>query len=249
MRLLNVVLTAAIVMFGLVGAAALDGTAAGAQERSTRQTFETREITGSGATPERTTRTPTPEQSTGDARANNGCPGARVIGTTGPTERDLIIGPFNVTGEKFRLTYETTDADNTGVPFFDVTVLDEQRSEVGGQVIFDEGIVRETVVASPGRFTIEARAEDLKYKITGEDCTGTGSGGNGRQPVPINPVPEDQYRSEVDPPEEDDVIDNTVSDRPLPDTGGAPLLGPAVFAFICISAGFVLLRPVIRRNT
>jgi hypothetical protein len=129
-----------------------------------------------------------------------------------------------------------------------VTVLDEARDEVGGQVIFDEGIVREIVVASPGRFTIEARVEDLKYKITGEDCTGTGSGGGGRQPVPTDPVPEDQYRSDVDPPEEDDVIDDTISDRPLPDTGGAPLLGLAVFAFICVSAGFVLLRPVIRRN-
>ncbi|CAN5865236.1 hypothetical protein BH18ACT11_BH18ACT11_26490 [soil metagenome] len=248
MRLLNIVLTAAIVMFGLAGAAAFDGTAAGAQEKSTRQTFETREITGSGATPERATRTPTPEQSTRDAKANNGCPGARVIGTVGPTEKDLIIGPFSITGEKFRLTYETTDADNTGVPFFDVTVLDEARKEVGGQVIFDEGIVRETVVASPGRFTIEARAEDLKYKITAEDCTGTGSGGDGRQPIPTDPVPQDQYKSDVDPPE-DDVIDNTVSDEPLPDTGGIPLLGPAVFGFIFVSAGFVLLRPVIRRNT
>ncbi|MBA2712767.1 MAG: hypothetical protein H0U55_04320 [Rubrobacteraceae bacterium] len=248
MRLLNMVLTAAIVMFGLVGVAAFDGTAAGAQEEPTRQTFETREITGSGATPERATRTPTSEQSTRDAKANTGCPGARVIGTVGPTDKDLIIGPFNVTGEKFRLTYETTDADNSGVPFFDVTVLDEQRNEVGGRVIFDEGIVREFVVASPGTFTIEARAEDLKYAITGEDCTGTGSGGDGRQPVPINPVPEDQYRSDVDPPDED-IIDNTVSDEPLPNTGGVPLLGPTVFAFICVSAGFVLLRPVIRRNS
>lgn len=248
MRLLNMVLTAAIVMFGLVGAAAFDGTAAGAQEDPSRQTFETREITGSGATPERATRTPTSEQSTRDVQANTGCPGARVVGTVGPTERDLVIGPFNITGERFRLTYETTDADNSGVPFFDVTVLDEARNEVGGQVIFDEGIVREIVVASPGRFTIEARAEDLKYKITAEDCTGRGSGGDGRQPVPTDPVPEDQYRSDVDPPE-DDIIDNTVSDEPLPNTGGVPLLGLAVFGFICVSAGFVLLRPVIRRNT
>lgn len=248
MRLLHIALTAAIVMFALVGAAAFDGTAAGAQEESTRQTFETREIIGSDAAPESATRTPTSEQGTGDVQANNGCPGAEIVGTVGPTERDLIIGPFSITGEKFRLTYETTDADNSGVPFFDVTVLDEARDEVGGQVIFDEGIVREIVVASPGRFIIEARVEDLKYKITGEDCTGTGSGGGGRQPVPTDPVPEDQYRSDVDPPEEDDVIDDTISDRPLPDTGGAPLLGLAVFAFICVSAGFVLLRPVIRRN-
>lgn len=248
MRLLNIVLTAAIVVLGLVGAAAFDGMAAGAQEKPTRQMFESREITGSGATPENTTRTPTSEQSTRDVQASTRCPGAKVVGTVGPTEEDLIIGPFSITGESFRLTYETTDADNSGVPFFDVTVLDEARNEVGGQVIFDEGIVREIVVGSPGRFTIEARAEDLKYKITAEDCTGSDSGGDGRQPIPTDPVPEDQYKSDVDPPK-DDVIDNTVSDRPLPDTGGAPLLGLTVFGLICVSAGFVLLRPVIRRNT
>lgn len=257
MRLLSVFVTAAIVMFGLVGMAAVDGAAA--QEESASQTFESREITGQGTTP-----TPTSEQSTRDVQASTDCPGAEVIGTTGPTDRDVIIGPFSVTGDEFRLTYETTDADESGVPFFDVTVLDEARNEVGGLVIFDEGIEREIVRASPGSFTIEARAEDLKYTITGEDCTGrdnpgppgppSGDSGDGRQPVPTNPVPEDQYKSDVDPPNEhvidprDDVIDNTVSKKPLPNTGGLPLLGLAVFGLICVSAGFALLRPVIRRN-
>jgi hypothetical protein len=240
MRLLSVFVTAAIVMFGLVGMAAVDGAAA--QEDSASQTFESREITGQVTTP-----TPTSEQSTRDVQASTDCPGAEVIGTTGPTDEDVIIGPFVVTGDKFRLTYETTDADESGLPFFDVTVLDEARNEVGGRVIFDEGIEREIVGASPGSFTIEARAEDLKYTITGEDCTGRDSGGDGRQPVPINPVPVGQYKSDVDPPK-DDVIDNTVSKKPLPNTGGVPLLGLTVFGFICVSAAFALLRPIIRRN-
>ena len=240
MRLLSVFVTAAVVMLGLV--AALVNTAV-AQEQPTRQTFETRELTGPEAAPENTT--PTEEQS--DAQASTPCPGARVVGTVGPTEKGLLIGPFRITGKSFHLTYETTDADPSGLPFFDVTVLDAAGKEVGGQVIFDEGTVSEIVRSGPGNFTIEARAEDLKYKITAEDCTGTGSGGDGRQRVPTDPVPEDQYEADVDPPE-DDVIDNTVSDEPLPDTGGIPLLGLTVFAFICVSAGFVLLRPVIRRN-
>ncbi len=247
MRLLNIVLTAAIVVLGLVGAAAFDGTAAGAQEKSTRQTFETREITGS----ESTTRTPpTPEQSARGVQANAACPGAVLIDSVGPTEEDLVTRrPFLITGESFRLTYETTDADESGLPFFDVTVLDEAGKEVGGRVIFEEGIQREIVRASPGRFDFETTAEDLKYKLTIEDCTGKGNPPSGNQPVPTDPIPDDQYRRDVDPPNEDDVIDDTISDRPLPDTGGAPLLGLAVFAFICVSAGFVLLRPVIRRNT
>jgi len=240
MRLLSVSVTAAIMTFGLVGAAV-------AQEQPARQTFETREIPGQEAAPENTT--PTPEQA--DDQAGAACPGARVIDTVGPTERGLIIGPFSVTGDSFRLTYETTDADQSGFPFFDVTVLDAAGKEVGGQVIFEEGVVTEVVRASPGRFTIEARSEDLKYEITVEDCTGgpnppNGPGGNNGQPNPTNPS-DDQYDNGTDNP--DDVVDNTTSDRPLPDTGGVPLLGLGVFGSICVFAAFALLGPVIRRNS
>jgi hypothetical protein len=245
---------------GLVGVAALGGTAAVAQEESTRQTFETREMTGPEATtPENATRTPTSEQGAENMQAGTECSGAVVVGTVGPTDEDLVIGPFTITGEKVRLTYETTDADESGLPFFDVTVLDEAGNEVGGRVIFEEGTEVEIVRAVPGEFTIEARAEDLKYNLTTEDCTGRnnpgppnppsgGSGGGDGQPVPTDPIPEDQFRSDVDPPEED-VIDNTVSDKPLPNTGGVPLLGLATFGLICVFAAFALLRPATRRDS
>jgi hypothetical protein len=118
---------------GLVGMAALGGTAAVAQEESTRQTIETREMTGPEATtPENTIRTPTSEQSAENMQAGTECSGAVVVGTVGPTDEDVVIGPFTITGEKVRLTYETTDADESGLPFFDVTVLDEAGNEVGG---------------------------------------------------------------------------------------------------------------------
>jgi hypothetical protein len=239
MRLLSVFITAAVVSV----VAVLGATAAAAQ--SSGQTLETREKTG----PESTTRTPpTPEQSARDVQANTECPGAVLIGSVGPTDEDLVTRrPFLVTGESFRLTYETTDADESGLPFFDVTVLDEAGKEVGGRVIFEEGAQREIVRASPGRFGLETTAEDLKYKLTIEDCTGKGNRPPGNQHVPTDPIPEDQYRRDVDPPNED-VIDDTVSDRPLPATGGVPLLGPAAFGFICVSAGFLLLGPAIRRN-
>jgi hypothetical protein len=192
--------------------AAPNGTAAVAQEESTRQTFETREMTGpETTTPENTTRTPTSEQSAENMQAGTECSGPVVVGTVGPTDEDLVIGPFTITGEKVRLTYETTDADESGLPFFDVTVLDEAGNEVGGRVIFEEGTQVEIVRAVPGEFTIEARAEDLKYNLTAEDCTGRnnprppnppsgGSGGGDGQPVPTDPIAEDQYRSDVDPP-------------------------------------------------
>lgn len=242
MRLLSVSITAAIMTFGLVGTAV-------AQE--TGQAFETREVTG----PENTTGATTPQQTDGQASA--ACPGAVELGSVPPageppTDEDLRFGPFPVNGESFRLTYETSDADQSGLPFFDVTVLDAAGNEVGGQVIFDEGVVTEVVRASPGRFTIEARSEDLKYRITVEDCPGGPNpppddpgGGNG-QPNPTNPS-DDQYDNGTDNP--DDVVNNTVSDEPLPDTGGVPLLSLGFLGSICVFAAFALLGPVIRWDT
>jgi hypothetical protein len=251
MRLLSVLFVVAAVAL----VAALGAVAAAAQ--STGQTFETLATTGPESTLETTgpnsttpTPSPSPEQNAGDAQANTACPGAELIASVGPTDEDLITRqPFLITGESFRLTYETTDADESGLPFVDVTVLDEAGKEVGGRVIFEEGIQQEIVRASPGRFDFETTAEDLKYKLTIEDCTGKENPPSRNQPVPTAPNPDNQHRRDIDPPNEDNVIDDTVSDRPLPDTGGVPLLGLGVFGFICVGAGFLLLGPVIRRNT
>jgi hypothetical protein len=106
--------------------------------------------------PESTTRAPDPEQGAREGQANAECPGAVPIDTVGPTDKDLEIGPFTVTGDSFRMTYKTTNAD---------------------------------------------------------------------------------------------VIDDTISDEPLPNTGGVPLLGVGFFGFICIYAAFAVLRPVIRRDS
>jgi hypothetical protein len=255
MRLLSVFVAAAIMAFGLAGVAA-------AQEESTGQAFETREMTGPEKSP---TRPPTSGQNAGAVQASAECPGAVELGSIPPageppTDEDLETNrPIPITGESFRLTYETTDAEESGFPFLDVTVLDQAGNEVGGQVISEESTVREIVRASPGRFDFEVVAEDLKYRLTIEDCRGGndpgppspppgGSGGDDGQPVPTDPIPEDQYTRDVDPPNED-VIDDTISDEPLPNTGGVPLLGVGFFGFICIYAAVALLRPVIRRDS
>ena len=191
---------------------------------------------------------------------NTACPGAGPIDTVGPTEDDLVIGPFTVTGDSFRLTYETTNADESGLPLFDVTVLDEAGKEVGGRVIFDEVTQQEIVRASPGRFEIEAVADDLEYTLTVEDCRGDrsdtpdppsgGSGGDGGS------ASDDQYGNNGEQPGEpsseqpgEDVIDDTISEEPLPNTGGVPLFGVGFFGLLCVFAAFALLRPVIRRDS
>jgi hypothetical protein len=245
MRLVNVVFAAAVMMFVIAGVASLVGTAV-AQEQSTRQTLQTREVTRQEPVPENTAQAP--EQS--DDQANTACPGAVLIDSVGPTDKDLVTTrPFTITGESLRLTYETTDADESGLPFVDVTVLDQAGKEVGGQVIFDEGVVREIVRSGPGKFDFEITAEDLKYKLTIEDCTGNGNQPPDSQNVPTTPIPEDQYRRDVDPPNEDDVIDDTISDTPLPNTGGVPLLGLAVFGSIFTFGAFAVLGPVVRRDS
>ena len=245
MRLVNVVFTAAVMVCMLAGAAALVGSA-GAQERSTQQTLQTRDVTNPEPAPENTARAP--GQSGREVQANTECPGARVLGSVGPTKKDQVTTrPLPITGKSFRLTYEITDTVQSGVPFLDVTVLDQRGREVDSQVLFEEGVVRKVVREGPGRFDLQAIAEDLTYKLTIEDCAGTGNSSGGPN-VPTTPIPEDQYGRDVDPPNED-VIDDTISDQPLPNTGGVPLLGTAVFGSIFIFGAFAVLRPVVRRDS
>ena len=247
MRLVNVVFTAAVMICVLAGVDALVGKVAVAQEQSSRQILQTREVTNPEPAPQNTTQAP--EQSVRDAQANTECPGAKLLDSVGPTKKDLVTTrPFPITGNSFRLTFEITDTDQSGFPFLDVTVLDQAGKEVDSQVLFDEGVVRKVVRAGPGRFDFQAIAEDLKYKLTIEDCTGTGNPPDG-QNVPTTPIPEDQYRRDVDPPNEDEVIDDTISDQPLPNTGGVPLLGLAAFGSIFIFGAFAVLRPVVRRDS
>lgn len=228
--------------------AALGATAVAAQEQSAGQTFETREIADPEAPPENANRTPPSDQSASEVQADTACPGAVLLDSVGPTDQSLETRrPIPITGDSFRLTYETTNADQSGLPFLDVTVLDQAGKEVGGRVIFDEGVQREIVRASPGRFNITTTADDLEYTLTIEDCTGDGnpSGGPGGDG---GSAADDQYGNDGDPPDED-VIDETISDEPLPNTGGVPLLGLAAFGLIFTSVAFALLRPVIRRDS
>ena len=246
MRLVNVVFAAAVMICVLAGVDALVVKAAVAQEQPSRQVLQTREVTNPEPAPENTAQAP--EQSAREAQANTECPGAKLLDSVGPTKEDLVTtSPFPITGNSFRLTYEITDTDQSGFPFLDVTVLDQAGKEVDSQVLFDEGVVRKVVRAGPGRFDLQAIAEDLKYKLTIEDCTGGGNPAGG-QNVPTNPIPEDQYSRDVDPPDED-VIDDTISDQPLPNTGGVPLLGLAVFGSIFVFGAFAVLRPVVRRDS
>jgi hypothetical protein len=198
------------------------------------------------------------------------CPGAEEIDTVGPTDRDLLVGPFKIDGDKFRLTYKTTNLDDNGVPFLDVTVLDDDKDEVGGRVIRDQDTETETLTEAPGRFTLEIRAEDLRYEITIEDCTDENrfaakdqyddnlgiddNLGLGNDPGLVDepglgddPGLGTETGQDSNIPE--DVIVDTIPDRKaLPFTGGPPLFGFAIIGLACVGLGFAVLRSAIRHT-
>ena len=59
---------------------------------------------------------------------------------------------------------------------------------------------------------------------------------------------DDQYNDGGDVDNPKDVIDDTTSKKPLPNTGGVPLLGLAVGALALVGVGFSVLRNAIRRE-
>jgi hypothetical protein len=210
------------------------------------------------------------EESNPAAQQGGSCPGAERIGTIGPDKGDLIVQPFEVRGDKFRLTYKTTDLDERGEPFLDVSVLDEDKDEVGGRVIRDQGTEKEIVNKGPGKFSLEIVAQDLRYEITIEDCTGNdqsaandqyrgNTGVTDTNPgFAENPGPGDSPGSGSDPGLRTDaaqntdspqgVIAGTIPNRILPDTGGTPLFGLAGIALACVVVlNVAVLRRAIRR--
>ena len=84
--------------------------------------------------------------------------------------------------------------------------------------------------------------------VTG--CTGGDAAHESTTPEGATPT-EDQYGNndgggDVDNPK--DVIDDTTSKKPLPNTGGVPLVGLAVGALALAGVGFSILRASIRRD-
>jgi hypothetical protein len=210
------------------------------------------------------------EESDPAAKQGGQCQGAEEIGTVGPTGQSGRVGPFKIEGDKFRLTYKTMDLDNNGEPFLDVTVLDEDKDEVGGRVIRDQGTEKEIVNKGPGKFSLEIVAEDLRYEITVEDCTGNDQSaandqyadnlgitdnppgfaenlGLGDSLGPgSDPVLGTDAAQNTDIPQ--DVIADTIPNRILPDTGGTPLFGLAGIGLACVMVlNVAVLRRAIRR--
>jgi hypothetical protein len=188
---------------------------------------------------------------------SEGCANPREIATFTGQERRRTPA-FEVPTEVLRIRYfiePTTDAGG----FLAVDLLKEDNN------LFFDGFVTEVVngpsggsenilLDSPGRYFLEIDPFDVRYQIAVDACGGDAPPQQGGPGTPAG----DQYDDgggddgniddgggDVNNP--DDVIDNTKSKKPLPPTGGVPLLGLAVGALALAGVGFSVLRASIRR--
>ncbi len=158
------------------------------------------------------------------SQGEEGCANPQPIETFSGSENQRTA-PFNITGESFRILFETEPAgQDPFLPTVEVDVLNENGRPIGeGFLAFEGEDGAENILVGPGTFSLEIRADDASYELTVEDCAGAdesnGDEGNGD--------------GDVDDP--DDIVPGTGKDGPLPNTGGVPLLLGAV-SLACASA-------------
>ena len=194
---------------------------------------------------------------TGTASANRsdeGCSDPRSI-TTFTGSEDQVTDEFRVTGDRFRIGFDTTAIDD-GEPdeTLDLTVRNANGEVEDTISVSEAGSGSEIISAGPGRFSLEIEAGDVEYDVTVEDCTGGGGDGGGnriggttrarndnanrRQYDDDNRQYDDNRRNRVTTVEEQTVIIRTIPAKPLPPTGGLPVY---VMVGGSILAGAVLL--------
>jgi LPXTG-motif cell wall-anchored protein len=81
-------------------------------------------------------------------------------------------------------------------------------------------------------------------RVVGDSRDGGGDAGN----VDRNASIDDAKTNTGNAAARDGVISDTISDNPLPNTGGTSLLGPAVSGLAFIGVGFLFFRSAMRRN-
>jgi hypothetical protein len=82
-------------------------------------------------------------------------------------------------------------------------------------------------------------------RVVGDSGDGGGDAGNIDRGSSID----DAETNAGDVNSKDGVISDTISDNPVPNTGGMPLLGPVASGLAFIGVGLLLFRSAVRRNT
>lgn len=158
------------------------------------------------------------------------CPGANVVSTTAAAG-DAQTAPFEITGERFRVNI-TFPAGTPQSAFADVTVFNDANDDFVTSISQDGPGTKSSIVnAGPGEFFLDITASTGDdYVITVEDCVDA----NGA----VTNSPDDNG-------DKDDVIDDTIPNQTLSDTGG-PSFG-LLMASLLLLGGGLLLRATLRR--
>jgi hypothetical protein len=180
--------------------------------------------------------------------ASEGCDNPREITTfTGQELRRTAT--FEVPTDVMRIRYFIEPTTDFG-GFLDVEVF-KKGNVIPVDLISTElragpsGGSENVLLDESGTYYLEIDPFDVSYQIAVDAC------GGDLPPQPGGPgnAAGDQYDDgggDVNDP--DKVIPDTTSKKPLPNTGGVPLVGLAVLALALVGVGFSVLRTSIRRD-
>ena len=178
--------------------------------------------------------------------ASEGCDNPRQITTfTGQELRRTAA--FEVPTDVMRIRYFIEPTTDFG-GFLDVEVFKEGNN-IPVDLVSTElragpsGGSENVLLDESGTYFLEIDPFDVSYEVAVDACGGDlppQPGGSGN-------AAGDQYNDgDVNNP--DEVIPDTTSKKPLPNTGGVPLVGSAVVALALVGVGFSVLRTSIRRD-
>jgi hypothetical protein len=211
------------------------------------------------ATTEETTPQSRSDEATVEARQASELPGPGASeGCDTPTEITTFTGQerrrtavFEVPTDVMRIRYFIEPTTDFG-GFLDVEIF-KKGNVIPVDLISTElrtgpsGGSENVLLDESGTYYLEIDPFDVSYQIAVDACGGDlppqpgGPGGPGN-------AAGDQYNNGGDVNNPDKVIPDTTSKKPLPNTGGVPLVGLAVVALALVGVGFSVLGTSIRRD-
>jgi hypothetical protein len=206
-----------------------------------------------GAAPEETTASPdattAPEATTAAPVRDSACQNPQEVITVGPTTENTRT-PFETIGDVFRVSYDVAFQDPG--PFDSANIDIENRFGLVDYAIADKDEKNSFVVTEgAGKYDLVVNVDPpngATYTVTIEDCgapaNGNGGNGNGGN---NGTAAGDQYGGGVNNP--DKVIPDTTSKKPLPDTGGLPLLALAIGVSAFAGVGLSVVGASRRRDS
>jgi len=210
-----------------------------------------------------------------ETSSSDACQNPQEVVTVGPTTENTKT-PFTTTGDVFRVSYDVAFDDPEAFNHADIDIETPSGGLVEFANVSEDETNSYIVTEGAGSYNLVVKIDPpngATYTVTIEDCGATtqgngddngtaaddqysdgaaddqyndGGGSNDGGDVSNGDVSNDDDGGDVSNPK--DVIPDTTSKKPLPNTGGVPLLGLAVCALAFVGIGFSVFRSSIRRN-